>query len=83
MDLPEVGHQLATRQANIHGEMDEMNRHVIASGEFPHGLTCMDCDVPLRPGDTYSKRLIAFMADAPVVEPVCVPCAMWGEEKAG
>jgi hypothetical protein len=64
-------------------EMDEMGRHVIATGEFPHGLRCMDCDAPLRPGDTYSKRLTAFIADDPVVELVCVPCAIWGDEKAG
>jgi hypothetical protein len=63
--------------------MDEMDRHEIAAGEFPHGLTCMDCDARLGPGDTYSKRLTAFIDDAPVVELVCVPCAIWGAEKAG
>jgi hypothetical protein len=63
--------------------MDEIDRHVVTPGEFPHGLTCMDCDTALRPGASYSKRLIAFMDDAPVVELVCVPCAMWGVEEAG
>ena len=60
-------------------KMNEMDRHLIEPGEFPHGLLCMDCDEPLRPGDTYSKRLVAFMGDDPVVELVCIPCAMWGE----
>lgn len=73
--------------ADTHGEMDEMDhrpdRYLIEPGEFPHGLRCMDCDESLTPGDTYSKRLVAFMGDEPVVELICVPCAIWGKEKTG
>jgi hypothetical protein len=70
-----------------YGGMDEMDNrpgaHPIEPGEFPHGLRCMDCDEPLGDGDTYSKRLVGFMLDDPVVELVCVPCAMCGDEQTG
>jgi hypothetical protein len=67
--------------------MDEMDNRLsarpIEPGEFPHGLRCMDCDESLLPGDIYSKRLVSFLGDEPVVELICVPCAMWGAEKTG
>jgi hypothetical protein len=55
----------------------------IGPDEYPHGLRCMDCGERLKTGDRYSKRLVGFARDTPIVELVCLSCAILGQEKAG
>ena len=44
--------------------------------DWPHGLRCMDCGRRLSPGQRYSKRLTGMADEVPVVEIVCVECAL-------
>ncbi len=47
---------------------------LVRSREWPHGLRCMACDRELPEGDRYTERALGMMADALLVEIVCVPC---------
>ena len=53
-----------------------MSALIVSRREWPHGLRCMDCDERIALGYAYSKRLIGVAGDCPVVEIVCVPCAL-------
>lgn len=44
-----------------------------------HGLRCFDCGAAFIEGQPISERLDSFMGDTPVVQLVCVGCAMGGE----
>lgn len=48
---------------------------VVQEGDFV-GLTCIECDAELNPGDTYSEKLVGFHEDIPIVEIVCSVCAL-------
>ena len=49
---------------------------VVRTEEWPHGLSCMDCDVMLNEGDPYSERLTEIVDGIPLVEITCVTCAL-------
>lgn len=49
---------------------------LVRTEEWPHGLRCMDCDTDLNEGDTYSERLTEIVNSVPLVEVVCLPCAL-------
>lgn len=44
--------------------------------DWPHGLRCMDCDRELSDGDRYTSRIVAFQDDIPVMEIICLECAL-------
>lgn len=49
---------------------------IVTPGAWPYGLRCLDCDARLTEGTAYSKRLVGFNGESPVVEIVCVHCAL-------
>lgn len=55
---------------------------IIATVEYigPHGLTCMDCEREIHPGDEVAERLSGMVEDVPLVEIICGPC---GSEETG
>jgi hypothetical protein len=44
--------------------------------EWPHGLMCGHCPHVFRDGERYLSQLYAFVEDAPLVEIVCLDCAI-------
>ena len=58
-----------------------MSEHVelgipYADEMWPHGLRCAECDRLMMEGDRYSEQLISMAEEVPVVQIVCVVCAL-------
>lgn len=50
--------------------------HFMNEDEFPDGLCCIDCGVPILPGNAYTSRPDAVMADGSLIEElICLPCS--------
>jgi hypothetical protein len=52
-----------------------MDEQQVTEADFPTGLVCDRCGVPVETGQRYSEILIGFHGDIPVTELACVPCA--------
>lgn len=59
---------------------EEDDENVYHDDDFPEGLRCMDCGQLFVEGQPYSERLDCFIDDVPLVELVCVPCALPGKQ---
>lgn len=57
---------------------NDPSQRIVRSKEWAGGLRCMDCHTALNDGDAYSERLSSLLGDTPMVEIVCVPCALRG-----
>lgn len=53
-----------------------VERNIVTPKDWPHGLRCMDCDIGLNEGDVYSERLTEVVNGVPLVEVVCLSCAL-------
>jgi hypothetical protein len=52
--------------------------HIVRIEDWPWGLRCMDCDRGLGEGDAFSERLTDIVEGVPLVEVVCLDCALPG-----
>jgi hypothetical protein len=64
---------MSSTQSLVSGE-------VYVEQHWPHGLACGQCLHVFNEPERYSERLYAFSGDQPLVEIVCLDCAMTTEE---
>jgi len=56
--------------------LEDSGTRIYFEEEWEHGLMCAECPHVFREGEPYSERLYAFTEDVPIVQVVCLGCAL-------